>query len=198
MLAALSEKAYFAGCGRGSNKTCFDLGPLLVFRAVLPIEEAKEPRSQGIERSKKQQRQAQEQQAEQAFRQKFTQGMERFSDFREVVGKLPMHDDMTMALRGMNDPTAFIYAAAKRQPGEIERISKLPDPYARMVEMGKLEERMRRNKATTKAPRPLGRTKEDTTARVTPKQKEMTGDDLLAKADAKRLSNVRNRYAKNR
>lgn len=145
-----------------------------------------------------QQRQAQEQQAERAFRQKFTQGMERFSDFREVVGSMPMDDAMTLSLRGMADPSAFIYAASKRQPQEIERIAKLPDPYARMVEMGKLEERMRRNKPTTKAPRPLGRLKEDSTARVTPKQKETTGDDLLAKADAKRLATVRNRHARNR
>lgn len=144
------------------------------------------------------QRQAQERDQERAFQQKFTQGMDRFTDFREVVGKLPMDNDMTRALRGMSDPTAFIYAAAKRQSGEIERIAKLPDPYARMVEMGKLEERMRRNKTTTKAPRPLGRVKEDATARVTPKQKDATGDDLLAKADAKRLANVRNRHKSNR
>ena len=143
-------------------------------------------------------RQVQEQTAEREFHQKFTQGMERFHDFREVVGKLPMHNDMTMALRGMSDPTAFIYAAGKRQPGEIERISKLADPYARMVEMGKLEERMRRNKPTTKAPRPLGRTREDTSTKVIPKQKDTTGDDLLAKADAKRMATVRTRHKANR
>lgn len=141
---------------------------------------------------------AREQYQEMEFRKKFTQGMERFGDFREVVGKLPMDDDMTRALRGMDDPTAFIYAAAKRQPGEIERIAKLADPYKRMVEMGKLEERMRRNKPTTKAPRPLGRTREDATTKIIPKEKEATGDDLLAKADAKRLATVRNRHRSNR
>lgn len=143
-------------------------------------------------------RATQEQHAERQFHEKFQKGMERFSDFREVVGKLPMHNDMTMALRGMSDPTAFIYAAGKRQPGEIERISKLSDPYARMVEMGKLEERMRRNKPTTKTPRPLGRTKEDATTKVQPKQKDTSGDDLLAKADAKRLATVRTRHKANR
>lgn len=148
-----------------------------------------------------QQRQAREQQeqlAQREFTQKFQKGMERFSDFREVVGSQPMDDAMTLALRGMPDPTAFIYAASKRNPQELERISKLPDPYARMVEMGKLEERMRRTKPTTKAPRPLGRTREDATEKVKPKQKETSGDDLLAKADAKRLSTVRNRHARNR
>lgn len=143
-------------------------------------------------------REIQDQNAEREFHQKFTKGMDRFQDFRDVVGKLPMDDDMTRSLRGMSDPSAFIYAAAKRQPGEIERIAKLPDRYARMVEMGKLEERMRRNKPSTKTPRPLGRTKEDATTKVQPKQKDTTGDDLLAKADAKRLSTVRTRHKNNR
>lgn len=139
-----------------------------------------------------------EQQVQREFQQKFSKGMERFSDFREVVSVQPMDDAMTLALRGMADPSAFIYAASKRQPQEIERISKLKDPYARMVEMGKLEERMRRNKSTTKAPRPLGRTREDATTKPPVKQKDTTGDDLLAKADAKRLSTVRNRHKANR
>jgi hypothetical protein len=143
-------------------------------------------------------RQTQEQQAEREFHQKFTKGMERFPDFREVVGALPMDDAMTLALRGVVDPTAFIFAAGKRHPEEIERISKLPDPYARMVEMGKLEERMRRNKSTTKTPRPLARTRDDATTKVIPKQKDTTGDDLLAKADAKRLATVRTRHKANR
>jgi len=139
-----------------------------------------------------------EEQVQREFHKKFTQGMDRFGDFREVVGAQPMDDAMTLSLRAMADPSAFIYAASKRHPQEIERISKLPDPYARMVEMGKLEERMRRNKPTTKTPRPLGRTKEDTTSKVTPKQKDTTGDDLLAKADAKRLSTVKTRHKANR
>lgn len=144
------------------------------------------------------QRQVQEQAAEEAFTKKFRDGMKRFDDFYEVVGAQPMDNAMTLSLRGMADPSAFIYAASKRQPQEIERISKLPDPYARMVEMGKLEERMRRNKPTTKTPRPLGRTQEDSTAKVIPKQKDTTGDDLLARADAKRLSTVKNRHKANR
>jgi len=143
-------------------------------------------------------RERKEQAAHQEFVQKFQKGMERFTDFREVVGSQPMDDAMTLSLRGMNDPTAFIYAASKREPKELERISQLPDPYARMVEMGKLEQRMRRGKSVTKAPRPLGRTKEDTTAKVKPKQKDTSGDDLLAKADAKRLSTVRKRHSANR
>lgn len=146
----------------------------------------------------KQQRDREEQAAHQEFQKKFAQGMDRFDDFREVVGAQPIDDAMTLSLRGMQDPSAFIYAASKRQPQELERISKLRDPYARMFEMGKLEERMRRNKPVTKAPRPLGRAPEDSTTNVKPKQKDLTGDDLLAKADAKRLANVRSRHKANR
>jgi len=143
-------------------------------------------------------RQAHEQKLEKEFHDKFVSGMDRFSDFRDVVGRQPMSDAMTLSLRGMKDPSAFIYAASKRQPGELERISKIPDTYAQMVEMGKLEERMRRNKPSTNAPRPLGRHKEDGTPKVMPKQKDMTGDDLLAKADAKRLATVKTRHKSNR
>jgi len=143
-------------------------------------------------------RQRQEQTAQREFAQKFSKGMERFGDFREIVGSQPIDDAMTLSLRAMNDPTAFIYAASKRHPQELERISKLQDPYARMVEMGKLEERMRKNKPTTKAPRPLGRTKEDAYTKPVAKEKESTGDDLLAKADAKRLSIVKTRHKNHR
>lgn len=143
-------------------------------------------------------REIQEQHAQREFQQKFTKGMDRFTDFREVVGAMPMRDAMTLSLRAMADPSAFIYAASKRHPQEIERISKLADPYAQIAEMGKLEERMRRNKPTTKAPRPLGRTREDATSKITPKQKDTSGDDLLAKADAKRLATVKTRHKANR
>lgn len=134
-------------------------------------------------------------QVQQEFERKFSEGMNKFDDFREVIKSLPcdITDPMTLATRSMENPAAFLYAAAKRHPQELERISKLRDPYGQMMEMGKLEERMRRNKPTTKAPRPLGRAPEDATARTKPKEKDSSGDDLLAKADAKRLATVRTR-----
>jgi hypothetical protein len=152
--------------------------------------------SMGREQEEAQMRQ-QEDRAQAEFREKFSQGMQKFDDFVDVVDSQPIDHAMTMALRGIADPAAFIYAAAKRNPHELERISKLRDPYARMVEMGKLEERMRKNKPMTKAPRPLARTQEDATTKVKTKEKN-TGDDLLAKADAKRLSAVRTRLKGNR
>ena len=133
------------------------------------------------------------------FETKFTEGMGKFHDFRDVISNLPCEitNPMTLATRSMENPAAFLYAAAKRNPQELERISRLKDPYAQMMEMGKLEERMRKNKPVTKAPRPLARTQEDATTKVKAKEKN-TGDDLLAKADAKRLATVRTRLKGNR
>lgn len=137
--------------------------------------------------------QQKEQQAQFEFQEKFTQGMERFTDFRETVGAQPISDPMTYALRGMKDPAAFIYAASKRHPQELQRISQIPDGYAQMVEMGKLEERMRKTAPNkSNAPRPVSRLKEDTGMPI-PKKKTGEGDsieDLIAKADAKRQSQL--------
>jgi hypothetical protein len=139
-----------------------------------------------------------EETAHREFAQKFTKGMDRFSDFREVVGRQPIDDAMTLSLRAINDPSAFIYAASKRESKELERISKLSDPYAKIAEMARLEERMRKTAPSTKTPKPLGRIKEDSSVKEKPKEKDTTGDDLLAKADAKRLSTVKNRHKSNR
>lgn len=110
-------------------------------------------------------KQAHEQRLHEAFEARFEQGMSRFKDFVEVVKPMPFTDAMTMATRAMKDPAAFVYAATKRAPDEIKRIAAIPDQYAQMVEMGKLEERMRKTKAATTAPRPLSKTKEDVTTK---------------------------------
>lgn len=137
---------------------------------------------------------------QQEFEIKFRKGITHFDDFKEVISSLPceISNPMTLATRSMDNPAAFLYAAAKRHPQDLERISKIKDPYGQMMEMGKLEERMRKNKPTTKAPRPLGRTQEDATTKSKPKDRDTSGDDLLAKADAKRLNTVRTRMKGNR
>lgn len=142
----------------------------------------------GQKQAKEQQRQ-QEAELESQFRDKFAQGMQRFSDFNEVVENQPVSDAMTLALRGVNDPAAFIYAASKRHPDELQRISKL-NPYSQMIEMGRLEERMRKSPVTTKTPKPLSKIKEDSNI-PTKKQTKRPDDDidaLLAQSDAKRKS----------
>lgn len=133
------------------------------------------------------QHRAREQQTQVHFETKFRQGMSNFEDFVEVVGTQPITDAMTVATRGMHDPASFLYAASKRAPEELARISKLPDPYAQIVEIGRLEERMRRTKQTTKAPRPVGRVNEDLTIPHKTDKKE-TIEDLIAKSDARRLA----------
>lgn len=140
-------------------------------------------------------RMAKEQEIQAEFEEKFASGMNKFNDFRDVMTSLPFEitNPMTLATRAMADPAAFLYAAAKRQPQELERISKIRDPYAQMTEMGKLEERMRRNKPTTKAPRPLGRTTEDATTPTPKKKTEPSIEDLIAKADAKKLGRIKGR-----
>lgn len=138
--------------------------------------------------------------AQRVFEDKFRDGMSRFDDFNDVITNLGFEitNPMTLATRGMDNPAAFLYAAAKRNPQELERISKMRDPYAQITEMGKLEERMRKNKPVTKAPRPLGKISEDATDKVKAKDKVSSGDDLLAKADAKRLNTVKARLRNNR
>lgn len=136
-----------------------------------------------------QQQQAKEQQAESEFRDRFTQGMDKFPDFRDVVGSQPVTDAMTLALRGIPNAASFIYAASKRHPAELSRISQIPDAYAQMVEMGKLDERMRKKPTTTTAPRPVSRTVDNGTLKTSDKKSgEPSIEDLIAKADAKRRS----------
>ncbi len=143
------------------------------------------------------QQQQREERAQAEFHDKFTQGMDKFSDFREVVGAQPVTDPMTMALRGLKDPASFIYAASKRHPQELARISQLPDPVAQVLEMGKLEERMRKAAPGTKAPRPVSRTKEDAGLPVKDKKNsEPSIEDMIAKADAKRMAQIKQRRSR--
>jgi hypothetical protein len=142
--------------------------------------------------SKMGQKQAEQQQIERdhqvqaEFEEKFSQGMGRFGDFREVVGSQPITDPMTYALREMSDPAAFIYAASKRHPAELQRIANLPSRNAQMIEMGKLEERMRKVASGTKAPKPVSRSRDDGGMPTKVKKTEPSIEDLIAKSDAKR------------
>lgn len=133
-----------------------------------------------------QQQEQRDQQVQAEFEDKFSQGMGRFSDFREVVSSQPITDPMTYALREMADPAAFIYAASKRNPAELQRIANLASPNAQMIEMGKLEERMRKGAKGTTAPKPVSKSRDDGGMPVKSKSKEPSIEDLIAKSDAKR------------
>lgn len=138
-----------------------------------------------------QQQKMQEIQADQEFRDRFETGMEKFSDFRDVVGSQPVTDAMTLALRGFKDPASFIYAASKRHPTELQRISQLRDPYSQIVEIGKLEERMRKVPQSTKAPRPVSRSTEDAPIKFKEKSTEPSIEELIAQSESRKLSKIK-------
>jgi len=97
----------------------------------------------------------------------FNAGMRKYADFKEVVKDKPITDSMMLGTRGLSDPAGFIYAASKLQPKELERISRLADPYAQMMEIGKLDERMRKARATKSgAPSPITPIKGDAVERT--------------------------------
>jgi hypothetical protein len=121
---------------------------------------------------------------QQEFEDKFTTGMNKYHDFKDVVGRNPITNAMLMATRNIDNPAAFIYAASKQHPQELERISKL-DQYDQMVEIGRLEERMRKAKIATKAAKPITPPKGDM-----PNAKDNTRlsiDDKLRQAERKEM-----------
>jgi hypothetical protein len=116
-----------------------------------------------------QQWQQQEQQKQAQFEAKFSNGMAKYSDFREVVANQPIDDVMMVATRDMKDPAAFLYAAAKNHAAELQRIAQIQDPYTKIAEIGRLDERMKKQRTThSKAPKPGTVTRSDSTAQRQP------------------------------
>lgn len=126
--------------------------------------------------------QAEQQRAQADFEHKFTSGMAKYTDFTDVVAGKPITNGIMMAARSMADPAAFIYAAAKQQPKELERIAAITDPYVLAAEVGRLEERMKKARTISKAPKPPTQTRGDMA------DKGMTKSSLddLIRSDAKR------------
>lgn len=130
------------------------------------------------------QRQQYAEQAKQLeFERKFNANAHKYDDFVEVTHDAPITPLMIASTRGLENPATFIYAAAKSQAKELERISRLTDPYAVAVEMGRLEERMRKQRATTKAPAPL----ETHTSDAMTKTKPRNVDDIFRTQEKKRI-----------
>ena len=139
------------------------------------------------------QRQAFEQQAQaeqRQFEDKFNRGMSKYADFDDVVSGKPITSQMVMATRGMDDPAAFIYAAAKLQPKELDRIARLGDPMAQAVEIGRLDAMMRKSRSSVStAPRPIGTVRGDVVEKSAKAPK--TVDDILRNEDARRMQSKR-------
>ncbi len=126
----------------------------------------------------------QQEQAQAEFEVKFNSGAAKYPDFEQVVVGKSLTPQMVIATRGMADPAAFIYAAAKTQSTELERISKIPDAFAQAVELGKLEERMRKVKAASSgAPKPIDSIKGDAVER---RNVPKSVDDILREEAAAR------------
>ena len=113
--------------------------------------------NQELERERHDQQWRQQETERQAdFEHRFTSGMEKYSDFKQVIAGKSITDTMMMATRSLENPAAFIYGAAKTHPQELERISKISDPFAQASEVGRLHERMIKDKKlVSNAPRPL-------------------------------------------
>lgn len=138
------------------------------------VEQTLSKREQKMQEQSWQQAQ---QQRQSEFEIKFNSGAAKYDDFESVVMGKPLTPQMVTATMGMDNPAAFIYAAAKSQSGELDRISKIPDPLIQAVELGKLEERMKKAKAHgSSAPRPIDMVKGDVGDRV---QKRNSVDDIL-------------------
>jgi len=100
--------------------------------------------------------QQQEIQRQAEFEAKFTSGMNKYEDFHDVVRGKNITDTMLLAARNLENPAAFVYGAAKMHAPELERISKMTDPYAQAAEVGRLHEKMIKSKnVVSSAPKPL-------------------------------------------
>lgn len=109
----------------------------------------------------------QELRKQEEFQDRFTSGMNKYADFREVVAGKPITDNMMLATRSLENPAAFVYGAAKLHPQELDRISKINDPYVQAAEVGRLHERMvKERKAATSTNRPLDTPKGDMPAKA--------------------------------
>jgi hypothetical protein len=120
------------------------------------------------ERKRTEQQWQQQQNAKQVdFESKFTTGMNKYSDFHQVVAGKPITDHMLLATRGLDNPAAFIYGACKLHPTELDRIARIEDPYAQASEVGRLHEKMiKERKLASNSPRPLDTPKGDIPQKV--------------------------------
>lgn len=113
---------------------------------------------------KQQEWQQQEQQKQADFEVKFNAGMSKYQDFENVVSRVApsITSSMMLATRSLENPAAFLYAAAKLHPGELDRISKLGDNFVQAAEIGRLHEKMvKQRTGVSLTPKPIDAPKSD-------------------------------------
>lgn len=128
---------------------------------------------------------AREIQIKQEFEHKFYDGMSKIPDFDKVISNQPITDAMMLGIRGIDNPAAFLYAAAKKAPKELERIARIGDPYQQIAEMGRLNQQLRINKPTSNAPKPIKPTQTDHKDEYTNDKYERRNIDHLIHEDAR-------------
>jgi hypothetical protein len=109
------------------------------------------------------------------FQDKFDRGVSKYQDFSDVTYGKSITQAMMIATKELENPADFIYAACKLYPDEVSRIASITNPLKQLVEVGKLDERMRKSTKATSAPRPLGRITSDG-GEIVPEQKKSTND----------------------
>lgn len=96
------------------------------------------------------------------FEAKFNTGMNKYQDFHQVVQGKPITDAMLLATRDLENPAAFVYAASKLHSSELTRISQIPDARTQAMEIGRLHERMiKERRSVSSAPKPVAPVKGD-------------------------------------
>jgi len=125
------------------------------------------------------------------FEAKFSTGMNKYQDFHKVIDPVRNNitDSMMLAARNLDNPAAFIYGAAKLHPQELDRISRIADPYAQASEVGRLHERMVKSRSgLSAAPKPLEAVKGDVTNK---RMDDRPSIDNLIAQHAKQKQNAR-------
>lgn len=129
-----------------------------------------------------------------AFENKFNEGMKKYPDYWKTVNDVgEISPTIFVSIRGMDTPAEFLYAAAKLQPKELQRITKIEDPATMIMEMGRLDERMRKAAVITNAPRPLDRYKGDYHNEDAPKKKEKSIDERVLEDEQRKLNRMQGR-----
>lgn len=157
---------------------------------IQTVKENEASERQKIEKSEQAARHAEQVAKQEAYDSDFMDKASKFNDFEDVV-KGKVSEAMYHAASAASNPAAFIYAACKRAPQEVERISKIENPIVQMVEFGKLEEKMKTSKKSTKAPKPVSRTSSGKS--VPYKSSGQSIEEKIAESNERRLNGMRGR-----
>lgn len=143
------------------------------------IDIVKQVNKEENQKSERQKMEQDEIKRQSEFESKMNSGETKYKDFWKILNTAPITPTIMIGAREMEDPASFLYAASKLYPDELGKIAKMDNPAALMVQLGKLEERMKRNAKTTAAPRPLTPMRGDFHGEDAPQKHEPTIDERI-------------------